>query len=33
MGDGLALDLRRLVRGTFAFPTASDASVAVTPTQ
>jgi transposase len=32
-GDGFALYLRRLERGTFAFPTASDASVAVTPTQ
>lgn len=33
MGDGFALYLRRLERGTFAFPTASDAAVAVTPTQ
>jgi transposase len=33
MGDGLALYLRRLKRGTFAFPTATDASVPVTPTQ
>jgi transposase len=33
MGDGFALYLRRLERGTFAFPAASDASVAVTPTQ
>jgi transposase len=33
MGDGFALYLRRLERGTFAFPTASDASVVVTPTQ
>ena len=33
MGDGFALYLRRLERGTFAFPTASDASVLVTPTQ
>jgi transposase len=33
MGDGFALYLRRLERGTFAFPTASDTSVAVTPTQ
>jgi transposase len=33
MGDGFALYLRRLERGTFAFPGASDASVPVTPTQ
>ena len=33
MGDGFALYLRRLERGTFAFPTATDASVTVTPTQ
>jgi transposase len=33
MGDGFALYLRRLERGTFAFPTARDASVLVTPTQ
>ena len=33
MGDGFALYLRRLERGTFAFPTAGDASVPVTPTQ
>jgi transposase len=33
MGDGFALYLRRLERGTFAFPTAKDASVLVTPTQ
>jgi transposase len=33
LGDGFALYLRRLERGTFAFPTASDASVLVTPTQ
>ena len=33
MGDGFALYLRRLERGTFAFPTAADASVTVTPTQ
>jgi transposase len=33
MGDGFALYLRRLERGTFAFPAASDASVPVTPTQ
>ena len=33
MGDGYALYLRRLERGTFAFPTAADASVTVTPTQ
>ncbi len=33
MGDGFALYLRRLEKGTFAFPTATDASVSVTPTQ
>jgi transposase len=33
MGDGFALYLRRLERGTFAFPTGTDASVFVTPTQ
>jgi transposase len=33
MGDGFALYLRRLERGTFAFPTATDAGVTVTPTQ
>jgi transposase len=33
MGDGFALYLRRLERGTFAFPSANDASVLVTPTQ
>ena len=33
MGDGFALYLRRLEKGTFAFPTASDASVILTPTQ
>lgn len=33
MGDGFALYLRRLEKGTFAFPSASDASVLVTPTQ
>ena len=33
MGDGFALYLRRLERGTFAFPTGSDNSVPVTPTQ
>ena len=33
MGDGFALYLRRLEKGTFAFPTATDASVTVTPTQ
>jgi transposase len=33
MGDGFALYLRRLERGTFAFPCATDASVVVTPTQ
>ena len=32
-GDGFALYLRRLEKGTFAFPAATDASVAVTPTQ
>jgi transposase len=33
MGDGFALYLRRLERGTFAFPSAKDAGVLVTPTQ
>jgi transposase len=33
MGDGFALYLRRLERGTFAFPSAEDACVLVTPTQ
>ena len=33
MGDGFALYLRRLERGTFAFPTAPDTGVVVTPTQ
>jgi transposase len=33
MGDGFALYLRRLERGTFAFPTAATTSVSVTPTQ
>jgi len=33
MGDGYALYLRRLERGTFAFPATSDANVPVTPTQ
>ena len=33
MGDGFALYLRRLERGTFAFPAASETSVPVTPTQ
>ena len=33
MGAGFALDLRRLEGGTFAFPAATYASVAVTPTQ
>jgi transposase len=33
MGDGFALYLRRLEKGTFAFPSASDACVLVTPTQ
>ena len=32
-GDGFALYLRRLERGTFAFPAATDASVVVTPAQ
>jgi transposase len=33
MGDGFALYLRRLERGTFAFPVAKDICVHVTPTQ
>lgn len=33
MGDGFALYLRRLEKGTFAFPVANDASLSVTPTQ
>lgn len=33
MGDGFALYLRRLERGTFAFPTAAGAEVTVTSTQ
>jgi transposase len=33
MGDGFALYLRRLERGTFAFPSAKDTYVTVTPTQ
>lgn len=33
LGDGYALYLRRLERGTFAFPGAGDASVTVTPAQ
>lgn len=33
MGDGFALYLRRLERGTFAFPTADTPDLAVTPTQ
>ena len=33
MGDGFALYLRRLERGTFAFPSSEDASVLTTPTQ
>ena len=33
MGDGFVLCLRRLEKGTFAFPTATDARVTVTPTQ
>ena len=33
MGDGFALYLRRLEKGTFTFPAATDASVSVTPTQ
>jgi len=32
-GDGFALDLRRLERGTFAFPAADGAELAVTPAQ
>ena len=32
-GDGFALYLRRLEKGTFAFPTAGTAEVAVTPTE
>ena len=32
-GDGFALYLRRLEQGTFAFPTANTAEVAVTPTE
>lgn len=32
-GDGFALYLRRLERGTFAFPPATGAELAVTPTQ
>ena len=32
-GDGFALYLRRLERGTFAFPSADAASVSVTPTE
>ena len=33
MGDGFALYLRRLERGTFAFPTANARDLALTPTQ
>jgi transposase len=33
MGDGFALYLRRLEKGTFAFPTAAGAEVTVTATQ
>jgi transposase len=33
MDDGFALYLRRLERGTFAFPTGTEVSVTVTPTQ
>ena len=33
MGDGFSLYLRRLERGTFAFPTATATGVVVTPTQ
>jgi transposase len=33
MGDGFALYLRRLEKGTFAFPTATIKELAVTPTQ
>ena len=32
-GDGFALYLRRLEKGTFAFPTAETAEVSVTPTE
>lgn len=33
MGDGFALYLRRLERGTFAFPTAATQDLVITPTQ
>jgi transposase len=33
MGDGFALYLRRLEKGTFAFPTAATPELAITPTQ
>ena len=33
MGDGFALYMRRLERGTFGFPKANEASISVTPTQ
>ena len=33
MGDGFALYLRRLERGTFAFPQASDTALTITATQ
>lgn len=33
MGDGFALYLRRLERGTFAFPTAATPDLTLTPTQ
>ena len=33
MGDGFALYLRRLEKGTFAFPHAGDKELAITPTQ
>ena len=33
MGDGFALYLRRLEKGTFAFPRAGETELAITPTQ
>jgi len=33
MGDGFALYLRRLEKGTFAFPTATSKELAITTTQ
>jgi transposase len=33
MGDGFALYLRRLEKGTFAFPQAGEKELAITPTQ